>query len=93
MAASNTFDCFRECVGLKVVGVLKSAMPPSDRRLAAGTKTLVFEDGTGLTIAPNGSYWRERKDEIDKAIRIRQRELEANRSDIEDVLVTAGATS
>jgi hypothetical protein len=54
-ATSNTFECFRDVIGLKVVGVLKDAMPPSRRDLAAGTKTLVFEDGTGLTFAPNGS--------------------------------------
>lgn len=78
MAASNTFEAFRECIGHKVVGVLKDAMPPSDRGLAAGTKTLVFEDGTGFTMAPNGSYWRESKKEIDRAISIRKRELETN---------------
>jgi hypothetical protein len=93
MTASNTFDCFRECVGKRVVGVLRDAMPPCRRDIAAGTKTLVFDDGTGLTIASNGSYWTERKDEIDRAIRIRREELEANHRDIQDVLDLAGASA
>lgn len=91
MAASNTFDCFRECIGLRVVGVLRDAMPVSDRGLAKGTKTLVFEDGTGLTMAPNGSYWRESSNEIDRAISVRKRELDALNRDVADVLATAGA--
>ncbi len=91
MASANTFDCFRECVGKKVVGVLNGAIPTSRRDLAAGTKTLVFDDGTGLTIASNGSYWTERKDEIERAIRIQKAKLEANERDIQDVLTVAGA--
>lgn len=91
MAASNTFECFRECIGLRVVGVLKDALPVNRRDLNRGTKTLVFEDGSGLTVASNGSYWRESKEQIDRAIAVRKRELDALQTDVRDVLETAGA--
>lgn len=83
MVASNTRDCFRECIGKRVKGVLFDAM--SD-----GAKTLIFEDGTGLTIASNGSFWRELSQDINRAIKNKRAELEANRRDIEDVLTAAG---
>lgn len=90
MPASNTKDCFREFVGKKVKGVLFDALPVSDRSLANGNKTLIFEDGRGLTISNNGSFWIENEKEIGRAIELKKDELESNRKDIEDVLVAAG---
>lgn len=91
VAASNTKDCFRECVGMRVKGVLFDALPNSSQHLASGTKTIVFEDGTGLTIASNGSFWREGSEEVGRAIKSKRSELEANKRDIKDVLIAAGA--
>lgn len=89
MAASNTKDCFREVVGKRVKGVIFDALPRNSA-VSDGTKTLIFDDGTGLTIASNGSFWRESSEEISRAISIKKTELEAAKRDIEDVLTAAG---
>lgn len=75
MAASNTQQCFQECVGLKVVGVIYNALPRHRRDLAQGNKTLIFDDGTGLTISDRGSFWREPVDEIRAALNARMSDL------------------
>lgn len=90
-AASNTFDCFRECVGKRVVGVMRDAMPPSRRDLAAGTKTLVFDDGSGLTITSHGTFWLEVAADIQRAVDQRRDELKRTQADIQDVLLLAGS--
>ena len=90
MAASNTKDCFRECIGKTVVGVLFDAMPPNRKDLAAGTKTLVFDDGTGLTLNDSGAFWRESAAEVKYAVAERHSELSALQREISDVLDLAG---
>lgn len=90
MAASNTKDCFRECIGKKVIGVLFDALPRNRKDLSAGTKTLVFDDKTGLTITSEGAFWLETKEEIEFAVHERRRELESCKREIEDVLQVAG---
>ena len=80
MVASNTRDCFRACVGKRVIGVLFEALPAGRRNLAIGTKTLIFEDGTGLTIAGNGSFWIENSEDIKRAIEYHKTELEATKA-------------
>jgi hypothetical protein len=89
MAASNTHDCFREFVGQKVIGLLFSALPWNRRDLAAGTKTLIFEDGRGLTIASNGSYWIESVEDVDTAVKYRQKELLATQRELAEVIELA----
>lgn len=91
MTTSNTFDCFSEFVGQKVVGVLFNALPRSRRDIASGTKALIFEDGRALVIAFNGSYWVENEREVRSAINLRKRALEAGNREIEQVLEAAGA--
>lgn len=88
--ASNTKDCFRDVLGLTVKGVLFDAMPFHRHDLKQGNKTLVFEDGTGLTISSNGSFWRERKVDVDQAIQAKAQELAALQRDTQEVLATAG---
>jgi len=90
MPASNTKDCFREFVGKRIKGVLFDALPWSRLDLAAGTKTLVFEDGRGLTVASNGSFWIDSADDVKIAIDRVKRELKANQRDVKDVLKLAG---
>lgn len=91
MAASNTRECFREIVGKKVKGMLFDALPLGRKDLSNGAKTIVFADGTGLTIAANGTFWPEHADEVSKAIKTTQRELESCRREIEGVLQLAGS--
>lgn len=91
MAASNTKGCFRESVGKRIVGVLFNALPFGRHDLAQGCKTLVFEDGTGLTFADNGSFWQETKNDIQRAVDVQREELNCAKADIEDVLRVAGA--
>ena len=90
-ATSNTHECFSICVGRKVVGVLFDALPLSRRDLATGNKTLVFEDGYGLTISSSGSDWTETRDDVAAAIRRKRDDLGRNQREIEQVLSLAGA--
>ena len=90
MSTSNTKECFRECIGLKVKGVLFDALPMGGLALAHGTKTLVFDDGTGLTVSGNGSYWRETKAGIEGAVDDVRARLARAHQDLEDVLASAG---
>lgn len=90
MVASNTKDCFRYCIGKQVTGVLFDALPLGRCDLSSGTKTMIFEDGTGLTIANNGSFWIESADEIQRAVRSRKEELETTQRELADVLAVAG---
>lgn len=92
-AASNTQDCFREVVGKTVIGVLFNAMPPCRHDLAQGTKTLIFDDTTGLTIANNGSFWLESATDVQQAIRKREAELKRVNKEISEVLRLAGQAS
>ncbi len=90
MPAANTHACFSEFIGRKVVGTLFNALPVSRRDIAAGTKTLVFDDGRGLTIASNGSYWIESADEVRRAVEVRERELLTTQTELAGVLSLAG---
>lgn len=90
MATSNTTDCFREIIGLKVQGLLFNALPVNRPDLQPGNKTIVFEDGTGLTISSNGSYWRESRQDIELAARQRRKELDALERETREVLALAG---
>ena len=92
MAASNTKECIRECIGRTIIGVLFDACPPHRKDLSAGTKTFVFDDGTGLTFAMNGSFWQVSTDEITRAVRMRRAELDRVVADLKDVLAMAGQT-
>lgn len=89
--ASNTRDCFSTFIGCKVVGVLFDALPLTDRSLAAGNKTLVFDDGHGLTISSNGSYWTESPETIKRAIDQKKKELARTQDELSGVLQLAGA--
>lgn len=91
MPASNTLDCFREFIGKKVIGLLHGALPVGRADLAAGTKTLVFEDGRGLTIASNGSYWIESAEDIARATDQMRRRLAALQKDTSELVKLAGA--
>jgi hypothetical protein len=89
-APSNTPACFEEFIGQKVIGCLFDALPVRGRE-AAGSKTLIFEDGRGLTISSTGSYWIERVEDVRSAVTAAQRRLARTKRQIEGVLDLAGA--
>lgn len=78
--ASNTNDCFREFIGQRVKGLV----------MAADSRTLVFEDGRGLTVHHNGSFWVTAKQEVDRAIEERRQHLRHVEREIQDVLALSG---
>ena len=90
MSVANTKDCVRDLIGKKIVGVLFDALPVSHRDLQTGTKTLVFDDGTGFTFNSRGAFWRETKKDITRAVGLREQELRLIEADIKDVLTVAG---
>lgn len=92
MPAANTRDCFTEFIGQKMVGILFGALPTSHRDIAAGTKTLIFEDGRGLTLSSNGSYWIDSAADAQRAIAITRRELAETERRLYSVLDLAGAS-
>lgn len=69
---ANDLEAFRSVIGRTIQGVLFDAQPA---HLQGGTKTLVFDDGTGLTVCSNGSYWRESKADIERACLLKAKEL------------------
>ena len=89
MSAANTKDCIRDLIEKRVVGVLFDALPLSPS-LALGTKTLLFDDGTGFTFNSRGAFWSETAIDISKAVKKKQDELHLVEKDIKDVLNVAG---
>jgi hypothetical protein len=90
MAASNTKDCFRECVGKRIKGVVFNSSPINSRELSKGTKTLIFDDNTGLTITANGSFWNESVVDVESIIKNKKDELKKLETEICEVLSIAG---
>ncbi len=90
MPASNTLSCFEEFFGQKFIGILVGELPLNDKSVSSKTKTLVFEDGRGLTISSNGSYWVNNAKDVSLAIqRVRER-LERNSGSLRTILELAG---
>jgi len=83
MPASNTVECFEHFIGRTVEGVL---IDEDD-----GSKTLVFDNGEGLHLSCNGTFWIVQKDDVEKAIRQRKLELERTQKRLAGVLKLAGA--
>ena len=91
MTASNTKECFSECVGKRVVGVLFGALPVGDRDIASRTKTFVFDDGSGITFSSNGSFWPDSAKDVRRAVELKRDELNATKGEIAGVLALAGS--
>jgi len=90
MTAANTKDCFREFTGQRLAGVIFDALPLSRRDIAAGTKTLIFEDGRGLTISSKGSYWIDSAADVKAAVGMVRRRISDTQEDLFGVLELAG---
>lgn len=88
--AANTRECFSACIGKTIVGVLFDALPVTNRSLATGNRTLIFEEGWGLTLSDNGSYWLESAEEIDRAVSLKRDELRQTQDELAGVLKLAG---
>lgn len=91
MTTSNTLDCFRYCVGKTVKGVLFNALPLRRRDLSRGSKTLIFNDGTGLTISSSGSFWIDSAEDVRLAIKETKDRLEVNQKELSEVLELAAS--
>jgi hypothetical protein len=87
--SSNTRECFSEFIGQKIIGVLFN-VPTSRGR--ENTKTIVFEDGRGLTIQ-NGSFWIEEKEFVAQAIQKRIDELSQVEKELSGLVKLAGDPS
>ena len=92
MSAANTHDCIRDLIGKTIVGVLFNALPVNQQSIATGTKTLVFDDGTGFTLNSRGAFWSETADDITKAVKKKHHDLRLVEQEIRDVLVVFGIT-
>lgn len=90
MPASNTKEAIRELVGRRIIGVMFDALPLNDRKLQAGNKTLIFEDGTGFTFNTTGSFWLETSNDIGRAVAVVRSQLEATQQELAGVLELAG---
>jgi hypothetical protein len=90
VSTANTRDCFSTFIGQRVKGVLFDALPVARRDLASGTKTLVFEDGRGLTISSKGTYWVESVRDVQRAIRQQEKALSTTMDELAGVLQLAG---
>lgn len=90
MAASNTHDCFREMVGRTVKGVMFDALPVGQPDLSTGTKTLIFDDGRGLTFTIAGAFWIDSTEDVKQAISEKISVLETIKRDLQDTLKLAG---
>ena len=91
MAASNTKDAVRELIGRRIVGVLFDTLPLGRADLNSGTKTLVFDDGSGFTFTAHGTFWQESQQEIARAVSVAQKQLSDVQREVEGVLSLAGA--
>ena len=90
-ATANTPACFEAFIGQRVVGILLDTLPADRRDLSPGTKMLIFEDGRGLTIASNGSFWIDSAEDVERAVAATRRRLEATQRRLADVLALANA--
>lgn len=93
MPASNTSDCFRASIGKKVVGFYERGEYSGVLECTLTKRTLVFDDGTGLTFCSNGAYWLESAEEVRRAIAVVKGELDRTERGLRDVLALAGVVA
>jgi hypothetical protein len=96
MAASNTRECFTECVGQKIRGVLFDALPIGRADLARDKVSLVLNDGTALTIGVSSAggflvWWNDSAEEVSRAIAKEKTRLEDTTARLGELLTMAGA--
>ena len=89
MSASNTHECFREFIGQRLTGLLFGVLPVDRSDIGAGTKTLIFEDGRGLTLSPHGTYWIDSAREVARGVEQRKREIANQQRELSEQLANA----
>jgi hypothetical protein len=92
MTTSNTYDCFREFVGQRLIGLLFDALPSNRHDLRRGNRHLIFEDGRALTLSNNGTYWIDSAEDVRAAVARKKGELSTTEGEIRDVLALAEGT-
>jgi hypothetical protein len=83
MTASNSRECLESFIGARLTGVLLDAYAD------ASYKTLIFDDGRGLTFSGEGAFWAESKEGISRAIARRKAELKKTQIELEKMLKLA----
>ena len=89
----NTPDCFMKLFGKKLTGVVFNALPHGEagrNDRVKGTKTLLFENGEGITVYNGGFYRWESSYNISVAIKQRVQELRAAEFKIMDEIGLMG---
>jgi hypothetical protein len=84
---ANATDCLRGLIGRRVTGVIN---PWPLVTGIATAKGLVLDDGTALIFTSNGSFWRERAEEVQRVVKRKQDELQQAASDLQHALVMDG---
>ncbi len=87
---SNSRECLAALRDKRIVGFMENALPIGRADLASGTKTLVFEDGSGFTFSDHGSFWHESADDVARALNRVRAQLEAIGATLESLLTMAG---
>lgn len=90
LPADDTGECFSYCIGKTVVGVLHDISAPRSKDVIVHTKTLVFDDWTGLTITRMGHFWIESEKDVRRAVALKQKELDKSRDEINYILKHMG---
>jgi len=91
MCPSNSRECWESTISKRIVGVLMGALPINDAGIAGRCKSLIFDDGTALTVCNNGSFWTERAEDVKRAIERKHKELAAIDVEMHSTLAAAGA--
>jgi hypothetical protein len=80
LATSNTDGCFNTFVGCTVSGFIEYH----------GARVLIFTCGCGLTLSHNGSFWIESKEDVDRMIGCRIKDLQQCSTELRTILSLAG---
>jgi hypothetical protein len=86
---SNHVDCLRGLIGRTITGVIN----PWPGISVTTAKALVLDDGTAFVFSANGSFWRERADEVERVVKHKRDELEHAMSELQHVLAADGLLS
>lgn len=80
---SNTIGCWSTFIGCTVKGVLRDVH-------SAGSYTLVFGCGWGLTVSRAGTFWVEGQDEVQRHVSRVKTDLEGRTKELQEVVNLAG---
>lgn len=90
MSAANTWDCFRETLGRRIVAVVKTSRHTGESRTL---RWLVFDDGSALVLCDNGTYWRASVDETQTVMAAERLRLKQCVEELGDALKADGLST